>query len=31
MFRDASAKEPRENAIENSSSNYINLVNAYKE
>jgi len=31
MSKDASAKEPRKNAAGNSSSNYINLVNAYKE
>jgi hypothetical protein len=31
MFRDASAREPREDTIKNSSSNYINLVNTYKE
>ena len=31
MFRDASAKEPKEDAVGDSSSNYINLVNTYKE
>jgi hypothetical protein len=31
VSKDASAKEPREDATGNSSNNYINLVNAYKE
>jgi len=30
VSRDASAREPRKDAVENSSSNYINLVNTYK-
>jgi hypothetical protein len=31
VSRDASAREPKKDTAGDSSSNYINLVNAYKE